>query len=169
MTDLSTIRRVALEVAAWCKTMSKTRVGWKLWTPEIRPPKKLIQNVGGETTVISVAERIEVVRQVVETRRTFLAETNRLDSVDSPPLAGRYLVYHPELSLSDGASEVGSSGLLDSHSQPAWDLWLAYGQLGERSPGLLCWIPMQFETQINSGMAVNADESLEWVETFAKG
>jgi hypothetical protein len=77
---------------------------------------------------------------------------------------GRLLIFHHQLSLSDGASEDLSGGLFDVHNQPPWDCWIAYREEREISAsGVVCWIPGTLISAAEKGIFANAEECLEWL------
>jgi hypothetical protein len=82
---------------------------------------------------------------------------------------GRLLVYFPECSLCDGAAEAASHGFFDAENTPPWDLWVALGAAPHarnvnHRVYLSAWIPEMLLDIANSGIDMNAEECICWLE-----
>jgi len=86
--------------------------------------------------------------------RSVRATAERPDTV-----AGRILIYAPDQTLSEGASEQASGGFLNVDDEPAWDMWLYY-----EADHLIAWVPEEFVAGVDAGIAVNSTLCLNWAE-----
>jgi hypothetical protein len=80
---------------------------------------------------------------------------------------GRLLVYFPDVNLCYGASEDETNGFFDIDNVPAWDTWVAYFAVGNRHSNgsyLISWIPPQLVELVSSGIYVNPEECIVWLE-----
>jgi hypothetical protein len=125
----------------------------QLRSPELSPPRKL------EETRID-EERNALVRAVIERRRALVRTRPdlALRAVGDDLNGGRILVYAPDENVSDGASEVASSGFFDLEDAPPWDLWVAYGD-----GALFAWVPPALLTLAQRGIEVNVVDCIWWL------
>ena len=65
------------------------------------------------------------VNQVILSRRRALSQIE-LESISWNKNDGQLWVYEPEISISDGVSNIESNYFLDQHNCPPWDLWVGY-------------------------------------------
>ena len=84
-------------------------------------------------------------------------------------MGGRLMAYFPEEDLCDGASEVASNGFFDVYNTPPWDTWIAYfeDREGEYLPNrkyLLAYVPKNLIALANSGIDVNPEECIIWLD-----
>jgi hypothetical protein len=77
---------------------------------------------------------------------------------------GRLLVYAPDDSLFDGAAEVSTGGFFDFDNIPPWDTWVAFLYESERLQYLVSWIPPQLIELANTGVNVNPEACIRWLE-----
>jgi hypothetical protein len=108
----------------------------------------------------------ELVAAVVDWRR---AEVGAVPA-SSPLEGGRLLVYFPDANLCDGAAEAESQGFLDVENSPPWGTWVGLFN-DEQDDGhgygryLVAWVPPAFLAHAGSGIAVNPEECILWLET----
>ena len=89
-------------------------------------------------------------------------EKNRLiDNIEH--FNGKILVASIDESVTDGASEVSSDGLIDIYDCPPIDTWFYLTH--ETSKRLLyAWIPKEFAYQANDAILVNCVDCIQWFE-----
>lgn len=107
----------------------------------------------------------EFVAAVVAWRRAEVGAVPASSSVEE----GRLLVYFPDANLCDGAAEVESEGFLDVENSPPWGTWvgLFHKELDDgRGYGryLVAWVPPEFLPHASSGIAVNPEECILWLQ-----
>jgi hypothetical protein len=103
-------------------------------------------------------------------RRTAILRHDRVRPL--PVAIGRFLVFDPGQSLSDGAAALESNGLFDDDNVPAASTWVAFVEEPTRSQGrwmpfqsyLLCWIPDTLVDAAQRGIVVNPEECIRWAE-----
>lgn len=76
---------------------------------------------------------------------------------------GRILVAEIDNTVTDGASEVSSEGLIDVYDCPPIDTWF-YLTNGSTGRLLFAWIPKQFLYNANEAIKVNCVDCLRWFE-----
>ena len=126
----------------------------QLRTPELAPTKSL-----GE--VRTEPEREEVVRSVV-LRRSQLSGSGTEPAQgksDCDLRGGRLLLYAPDENLADGAAKYASCGFFDVDNTPPWDAWVAFSH-----GTLLSWVPPQLLTLVQSGIDVNPECCIRWMD-----
>ncbi len=125
----------------------------QLRTTRLAPAKSLSE-------VRTEAERAEVVSSVVLRRSQLLSsETNPAEGKsDSDLRGGRLLLYAPDENLADGAAKYSSYGFFDVDNAPPWDAWLAFSR-----GTLLSWVPPQLLTLVQSGIDVNPECCIRWM------
>jgi hypothetical protein len=155
-------RESLAQTIAWCSSQPlPINPAQALRSPELRP--------GGATN--TWFERVEYVRaQRLQSLRGMHSELPLMPY----PGSGNLLIFDPEQSLSDGASEVESNGFFDAENTPPWDLWVAYIQEPKQRSNLwsrfdafvLCWIPPAFTELVDRAIAVNPEKCIEWAKDF---
>jgi hypothetical protein len=74
---------------------------------------------------------------------------------------GRILVAQIDCTVTDGASEVSSMGLIDVYDCPPIDTWFYLSDnINDRL--LFAWIPNEFVHQANQAIEVNCVDCLSW-------
>jgi len=83
--------------------------------------------------------------------------------VNGEKFYGNILVVEIDNSVTDGASEVCSDGLIDIYDCPPIDTWF---HLTHESTGrlLYAWIPREFVYQANEAIKVNCVDCIQWFE-----
>lgn len=81
------------------------------------------------------------------------------------------LVVNWKDSLFDGACSPITNGFLDDDCMPGWDTWLAIVSLDDKSEtvGLLCWIPCELESAVDSAISIDAASCMSWVSENSGG
>jgi hypothetical protein len=97
----------------------------------------------------------EIVQSVVEKRSEFFRNAEISGGADT----GRFLLYYPEENLADGAAVYPSMGFFDGDNVPPWDTWVAFSY-----ETLLSWVPPQLVHLAQSGIAVNPECCIRWME-----
>lgn len=87
----------------------------------------------------------------------------KLDNVISQEIEfnGRILVSEYESTVTDGASEVESNGIIDVYDLPPIDTWFYICDDGL----LYSWIPKDFENLANNAIEVNCVDILKWMDS----
>jgi hypothetical protein len=105
-------------------------------------------------------ERVSVVLSVLKTRTQLLQAEGGYRVSSLPGTArGRLLVYCPNESVSDGASEHTTRGFFDVDDVPPWDTWVAYS-----GSALLSWVPAQLVDLVEKGIDVNPVQCIQWLD-----
>lgn len=100
------------------------------------------------------------VREVVTRRSQLLAsQPDRQDLSLPKETDGSILIYMPNETVFDGASEVASEGFFDDHDAPLWDTWFHY-----RKGRLLSWVPSVLIPLAQAGIDANPVQCIEWAE-----
>lgn len=83
--------------------------------------------------------------------------------VSSQKFNGKILVAEIDNTVTDGASEVCSEGLIDIYDCPPIDTWF---YLSQNSTGrlLFAWVPKQFVYNANQAIEVNCVDCLYWYD-----
>jgi len=126
----------------------------QLRTPGLAPTRPLSE-------VRTEPERAQVVSSVVLLRSQLLSsETDPAEGKsDSDLRGGRLLLYAPEENLADGAARYASCGFFDVDNTPPWDAWVAFSH-----GTLLSWVPPQLLTLAQSGIDVNPECCICWMD-----
>jgi hypothetical protein len=106
-------------------------------------------------------ERQALVHSVI-VRRSDLLQTRAqetLASVVTNLQGGRMLLYVPEENLADGAAQYASNGFFDIENTPPWEIWVAYSDAT-----LLSWVPPQLIGLAQSGIDVNPEQCIRWMD-----
>jgi hypothetical protein len=117
----------------------------------------------GSRSTASIDE--DFVTAVVDWRRAQVGEVPASSSVEG----GGLLIYFPDANLCDGAAEAESQGFLDVENSPPWGTWVGMFN-NERDDGrgygryLVAWVPPAFLAHAGSGIAVNPEECILWLE-----
>jgi hypothetical protein len=155
------IETLCADVSEWClDRVNLLAPSMGLRSPMIRPVTTLVNNRPGLVILTPEPDRVEIVNEVARARREIIVQNTHRQRERR---LGRMLLYRPEMTFSDGASEDLSRGFYDAHSQPPWDCWLAYVLEGDLAPGLICWIPKVLFPVAEAGMSANCDDSLTWI------
>jgi hypothetical protein len=157
--------RSAVEAAVWCKQRLRGGADPKcLRSVELRPSQELVGGDSIHVTVVDSSAAIRIVEEVVAQRRRALQDKGWLWSGETlENLEGRLLIFHHDLTLSDGGAEDPSHGLFDVHNQPPWDTWVGYLE-GEDSyaSGLISCVPRRLVRAAENGIYANPERSVEW-------
>lgn len=88
----------------------------------------------------------------------------KLDNVNCEEIKfnGRILVSEYESTVTDGASEVESKGIIDIYDLPPIDTWFYICDDGL----LYSWIPKDFENLTNNAIEVNCVDILKWMDSL---
>jgi hypothetical protein len=78
-------------------------------------------------------------------------------------IAGKILVADFE-TVTDGASEDCSEGIIDIFDLPPIDTWFYLSRNERGSQRIYAWIPAQFEPLVDDAIAVNCMGCLYWLE-----
>jgi hypothetical protein len=100
-------------------------------------------------------ERESVVREVVVRRSKIVPRREHPAALNG----GRLLLYAPDENLCDGAAEVASLGFFDVDNVPPWDTWVAFS-----NGTLLSWVPPSLVTLAQSGIEVNPECCILWMD-----
>jgi hypothetical protein len=126
----------------------------QLRTTRLAPTKSLSE-------IQAEPERAEVVSSVVLRRSQLLSsETDPAEGRSNSDLrSGRLLLYAPDENLADAAAKYASLGFFDVDNAPPWDAWVAFSH-----GTLLSWIPPQLLTLVQSGIDVNPECCIRWMD-----
>jgi hypothetical protein len=120
----------------------------QLRSPSLRPNMSLAE-------VRTATGRDELVLSVVARRSELVGVQER--SADAS--VGKLLLYAPAENLADGAARYASKGFFDVDNVPPWDTWVSF------SRGiLLSWVPPQLVPLAQSGIDVNPECCIQWIE-----
>jgi hypothetical protein len=153
-THVTDLERRLRETAEWCsRHLDLTAIGVCLRPRSIAPQ-------------FLARDRWRSVGDVTSMRRQ---ELNRLGSRANEMPQGRLLVYYPEAELSDGAAEVASQEFFDVYNAPPWGTWVGYFEdPGSDESGygtyVLAWIPEELVEVANSGIEVNPEQCIAWLD-----
>ena len=128
----------------------------QLRSPDLRPDRSI------EETQIE-EDRKTLVRSVVSKRSDLIrlrGESVTL-GVDDESTKGRLLLYTPDETGKDGASEYASLGFFNQCDAPPWDTWIAYS---DRT--LLAWVPTELVGLAQRGIDDNPLECIAWFSWF---
>jgi len=107
--------------------------------------------------------RAELVERLAEKRASLLREMNVSPTVVSSNLAaGRLLIYEPDYTVEDAASQYMSKGYFDEQDAPPWDTWVCYS---DRQ--LISWVPPSLLGLVQAGIATNPVDCIRWLENAA--
>ena len=86
-----------------------------------------------------------------------------------PLEGGRLMVYFPGADLADGAAEQETKGFFDVNNAPPWDTWVGFfrdssGSDTSYAQYLVAWIPQVFVSLAQSGIDVNPERCIEWLD-----
>ena len=79
------------------------------------------------------------------------------------------MLYFPDENLSDGAAEAASEGFFDVFNAPAYDTWVSFF-IEENRPQrssrryLLCYVPPRSIEAATTGIEVNPEECIVWLD-----
>ncbi len=87
-----------------------------------------------------------------------------------PPLpqglaGGRLLCSEPDVTVSDGVSQLESNGFIDYDDIPACDTWVYGGTDGDLGRYLIAWIPAPLHPLVEQGMEYNCVECVRWLDS----
>lgn len=125
----------------------------QLRNPALKPDRPIEKTRNEEDRRILARSVIERRRDLVRARADLA-----LPGASNELAGGRMLVYAPDENVSDGASEVHSSGFFDVEDAPPWDLWVAYAD-----GALFAWVPPALLALAQRGIEVNAVECIWWL------
>lgn len=94
------------------------------------------------------------VEKLVQRRAKLIRSMTEVNIIE-----GRGLLFAPQDSLSDGAATVQSEGFFDVDNVPAWDTWVYFD-----GRTLLSWVPPQLISKVQSGVDVNPEGCIRWVD-----
>lgn len=77
---------------------------------------------------------------------------------------GHILVAQVDQTVTDGASEASSSGLIDVYDLPPIDTWIYLQPSSAFDRLLYAWIPQELYSQANDAILVNCVDCLSWHE-----
>jgi hypothetical protein len=160
------IRERLHETMQWCAFSAHHRHSFTSPTPDtlrdrrLRPPSWYAPEFGGKPA----PERDLIVEALADARVRALRHWGKFYQQRSTlPAGGRLLWFAPDDSLSEGASEIASRGLIDLHDEPPWDTWVCY----IAPHHVLCWIPAPLVDFVDAGIRVQSVPScLFWVDSM---
>jgi hypothetical protein len=85
---------------------------------------------------------------------------------------GRLLVYYPDLTLTEGATQAETRGFFDIYDAPPWDTWMAYFCETEINrdqfsyPYLVSWVPEVLVDIVTRGIGVSSTECIVWLDEY---
>jgi hypothetical protein len=110
--------------------------------------------------------RSDAVERVIAMRRE---EFERTCDVTLNDVVGQLLVYFPDASRADGASEIASKDYFDVHNAPPYGTWIGYfedrGSDPIHSSYVLAWVPQVFLDCARDGIDANKDGSIRWLRS----
>ncbi|MBI1849021.1 MAG: hypothetical protein HYR85_01625 [Planctomycetes bacterium] len=109
-------------------------------------------------------------RELVARSTTDKAVTNA--EVESEWVRPRsLLLYSPLSNLFCGAAEQVTNGYFDVENIPAWDTWLAFGEIGAgwSHPCLITWVPEWLSEIVENGIQVNPEACIAWATVAEDG
>lgn len=175
--EIALFRRRLFEAAAWCNPRAEPWRGYETLRSGALQPTCLLTDAREKGTRFHLGqplhdERKSLLASLCERRAALLAEqppTTIVEASTSRP-SGRFVVYWPDETLSDGAADGSSDGYFDSDNEPAWDTWVWYEHGSARpSDGLrsALWRPVVARVvgsgEWLEGRYFNADFAVAWV------
>jgi hypothetical protein len=143
----------ASEILATIGFQSFTKLRSQLRSPSLKPS-------------IDIHEKFEeppqelAVREVIMRRSELLASQVGREELSVPAKTeGSILIYMPNETVFDGASEAGSEGFFDDYDAPPWDTWFHY-----HKGKLFCWVPSVLIPLAQAGIDGNPVQCIEWAE-----
>lgn len=85
-----------------------------------------------------------------------------IENNKSENFKGRIFVSEFESTVTDGASEIESKGLIDIYDLPPIDTWF-YMAKKNNTQNIFAWIPERFEREVNNAIEVNCVDILSWL------
>jgi hypothetical protein len=100
----------------------------------------------------------EAVAWINQTRSALL-QTAGIASVDVAEALskGKLLLYEPEETVTDGASEAVSHGFFDIEDSPPWDTWFHLA-----SGSIFSYVPESAISLVQHGIDVNIVDCIQW-------
>jgi hypothetical protein len=148
--------RRATEIFESIDYQSFTKLRDQLRSPSLKPS-------------IDIHEKFEeppqnlAVQGVVTRRSELLASQPNLADLSHPTQTdGSILIYMPNETVFDGASEVASEGFFDDHDAPPWDTWFHYS-----NGKLFSWVPSALIPLAQAGIDANCVQCIDWAECWA--
>ena len=149
------------ETVDWCSPrFSMDSLGISLRSEALRPPI----NIVAENDPAKV--RDAVLGVIVRRSQLLQEQASRvptgLDHRGTYLRNGRLLAHFPGVSLSHGFSVSETGGFIDADEVPPWDTWVYLVE-----DFVICWVPGNLESAIQSAIACNAERSLCWLSEVA--
>lgn len=148
-----------VETITWCKLTPDGPPATRFRSPELKPGGTVEPAIYSSSLVQSICQH-----------RSALLKKRKAPVVHNFGGDGRFLLFFPGRSLFDGAAEFSSNGYFNSENEPPWDTWVFFG---EASPSpqsedyrfyLLSWVPEDYLSIAQSGVEVNPEACLEWLD-----
>ncbi len=160
-------RRVT-ETSVWCETrLRQGDLRQSLRSPALGEEQRLGRIDTKKQGLLerkSEEDRRTIVDAVAARRAQILRDVSQ--DLDEPvqKLGRKFLVYLPDLDLSDGAAEECSQGYFDTCNAPPWDTWLVYIPAQGEEPGkLVSWVPANLVDLVDAAIQVNPEGCISWV------
>lgn len=79
---------------------------------------------------------------------------------------GRFLIFYPGTTTSDGVAKIVSDGYFDYDNYPPWDTWVYYKVEDNHSVylgSLIAWVAPEFVGRVRHAIESCSDESILWL------
>ena len=90
-----------------------------------------------------------------------------IENKENKDFKGKIFVSEFESTVTDGASEIKSKGLIDVYDLPPIDTWF-YMAKKNNTQNIFAWIPEIMEIDANNAIEVNCVDILSWLKNWDK-
>jgi hypothetical protein len=157
----SAVLQALSETVAWC--LSKSLQNDQLRSRQLDPSAILkvpsLDEVGVEVLLQRMHESYQrAIYAINETRSTLVRDT-KIEIVE-PALAqsrGKFLLYEPLETVTDGAAASSSRGFFDISDAPPWDTWFLYS-----GDTIFSWVPESLVPNAQAGIDANPVDCIHW-------
>jgi hypothetical protein len=156
--ELEALKESLRDTLDWCCGRFKMEsLQNSLRSDELKPNADICGHKNFEAIVLDVVSR-----------RHGQVKRKRAVQEGAPLAMGRLLASFPLISLSHGLSVPETGGFINDDEVPPWDSWVYPVPLPnpERHPCmgfLISWVPANLISAVEEAIAINAEESLQWV------
>jgi hypothetical protein len=153
---------------------------WNMFANESKCSDRLSKVISGEEWIdFSLAQSGVIHKQLEEeVFQAQISTTKDLTKVDwlhavEILKTGKFIVFYPDLSLTDGTAQTVSNGYFSYSNYPPFGTWLYFFApeqlLSPNLPHILSWIPPQFSKRAIWGIEVIPNESISVISKDSEG
>ena len=107
----------------------------------------------------------QIVSELFE--QQLIRKKQSIELYENKNFRGKIFVSEFGCTVTDGASEIESKGLIDVYDLPPIDTWF-YILKKNNTQNIFAWIPERFEREANSAIEVNCVDILSWLNNWDK-